>query len=321
MKGLSPWPRHILERPVFWLLIASRLCAEPASDTKPDAPPGRQLFSTTTLIETWIPGGSSKTGTGFIIGEELDEKSTYYFLVTCEHVLRGMSSLRATFNQSVAGEPAFGQKVIMEIADLPARTFWHPDPTVDVAVIAIAGEIAQLRQRGTPVFFRSITHGTTPPQGAVKAVQGVVFVGHPKGLIDRKNLTPVVRRGTVATLPDLDFEGAPVFLIDAPVFGGSSGSPVFAYDEGAFTDNHNDYTFGTRLRFLGMISQAYFYEEAGELRFTADPAANSRPADQKSLNIGAVIKERIIFDTLELFYRAQKLVLPRRLQTAGSATP
>jgi hypothetical protein len=35
------------------------------------------------------------------------------------------------------------------------------------------------------------------------------------------------RRGMTATPPQLDYCGRPTFLIDASVFGGSSGSPVF----------------------------------------------------------------------------------------------
>ena len=40
---------------------------------------------------------------------------------------------------------------------------------------------------------------------------------------------PILRRGTTATPIALNFEGRPEFLIDAAVYPGSSGSPVFVY--------------------------------------------------------------------------------------------
>jgi hypothetical protein len=42
---------------------------------------------------------------------------------------------------------------------------------------------------------------------------------------------PIARRGWTATPVALDYSGKPMFLVDAPVFVGSSGSPVFVLDE------------------------------------------------------------------------------------------
>mgnify|MGYP003291781313 CR=1 FL=1 len=44
---------------------------------------------------------------------------------------------------------------------------------------------------------------------------------------DKKNNLPLVRTGTIASHPRKDFNGLPQFVIDAQVFPGSSGSPVF----------------------------------------------------------------------------------------------
>ncbi|MFT3756084.1 MAG: hypothetical protein QM769_09065 [Pseudoxanthomonas sp.] len=67
------------------------------------------------------------------------------------------------------------------------------------------------------------------PQQVTKldAAESVTFISYPNGVWDSKNLLPVARRGTTASPIEVDFEGTPRFLIDASVFGGSSGSPAF----------------------------------------------------------------------------------------------
>ena len=51
-------------------------------------------------------------------------------------------------------------------------------------------------------------------------------------MYDQVNLIPITRTGMTATPLQLDYDGRPSFLIDASVFPGSSGSPVFVYKSG-----------------------------------------------------------------------------------------
>ena len=64
------------------------------------------------------------------------------------------------------------------------------------------------------------------------SIEDVIFIGYPNGLYDRTNLLPIARRGTTASPIGVDHEGLPAFLVDASVFPGSSGSPVFLIDRG-----------------------------------------------------------------------------------------
>ena len=56
----------------------------------------------------------------------------------------------------------------------------------------------------------------------------IVFIGYPSGLRDEHNSTPLIRRGITASPIWNDFGNDPIFLIDAGVYPGSSGSPVFS---------------------------------------------------------------------------------------------
>ena len=67
-------------------------------------------------------------------------------------------------------------------------------------------------------------------------VEEILFVGYPSGISDQFHNLPVARRGITATPASVDYEGRPVFLIDASVYPGSSGSPVFIYNTDGWTN-------------------------------------------------------------------------------------
>jgi hypothetical protein len=54
-----------------------------------------------------------------------------------------------------------------------------------------------------------------------------VILGYPLNMIEGSTTIAVARGGTIATPPDRDYRGAPMFLIDGTAIRGSSGSPVF----------------------------------------------------------------------------------------------
>ena len=64
----------------------------------------------------------------------------------------------------------------------------------------------------------------------LEAIEEVVLIGYPAGIRDPAHLTPIARKGITATPPAWDYGGRPTFLVDASVFHGSSGSPVFSRD-------------------------------------------------------------------------------------------
>ncbi|MFR3321383.1 MAG: hypothetical protein ACLTSZ_09905 [Lachnospiraceae bacterium] len=66
------------------------------------------------------------------------------------------------------------------------------------------------------------------------AIEDITFIGYPSGLYDSVNKLPIIRQGITATPIWNQFNGENVFLIDAGVFPGSSGSPVFIYNHGSY---------------------------------------------------------------------------------------
>ena len=127
------------------------------------------------------------------------------------------------------------------------------------------------------------------------ALEEVLFVGYPNGLFDAVNHLPLFRRGITASSVNIDFDGKPNFIIDAGVYPGSSGSPVFIHDQGWIRDRKGNVTMGSRTILLGIISKTYFRTTDAEVA-EATVALSARV--QEIIGLGIVIKARCIHETV-----------------------
>jgi hypothetical protein len=145
----------------------------------------------------------------------------------------------------------------------------HTSSELDLAVIPIGPALNQLEAAGRPAFFRSVSPDLIPTAEAreqLAALEEIVFIGYPSGIRDEKNASPLIRRGITSTPVWNDYEGKPTFLIDAGVFPGSSGSPVFILNQGGYVTK-NGVSLGNRLLFLGVISQTMIRKGAANETF------------------------------------------------------
>jgi hypothetical protein len=83
-------------------------------------------------------------------------------------------------------------------------------------------------------------------------------LGFPEGM-NGPGLTPIWKRGSIATEPLYDFRGTPGFLIDTATRKGMSGSPVLARHSGVFRPGGGEEptqfdVIGTVFRFVGIYS-------------------------------------------------------------------
>ena len=74
---------------------------------------------------------------------------------------------------------------------------------------------------------------------------------------------PIIRRGITASPVWNDFDNTPSFLVDAGVFPGSSGSPVFILNQGSYATK-DGISLGNRLLFLGVITESMLRIEGNE---------------------------------------------------------
>lgn len=158
---------------------------------------------------------------------------------------------------------------------------------------------------GKSLFYRSVAEDICPTDQVVgedlDVVEPVTFVGYPNALFDKVNLTPISRRGHTATPVALDYNGLPSFLIDASVFPGSSGSPVFIHQENGYKSGNAFQLGASRILFAGIVAAVHIQQDTGRL-----VTASSLPRVQLNqlLDLGIVYNWRAVRETVQAPFRA-----------------
>lgn len=264
------------------------------------------LFFTTVRIDTVNNGGSPGSGTGFLYAHRITDTQHALFVVTNKHVVQGMRNGALTFHQKRDDKPYLGHGFRLDIQDWPQAWFGHPSPEVDIAVVPFLPLEAHIKQQSTiDLFYRCVDSSMLPSEDQLAqfdAIESVTFIGYPNGIWDSTNLIPVARRGTTASPITVDFEGTPRFVIDASVFGGSSGSPVFILNQGMYTDKRGNTVLGSRAIFVGVVAAVFFRTELNQI-ITVPVPTQTRPMVQQRemIDLGIVFKARTVVETIEAF--------------------
>ncbi len=197
------------------------------------------------------------------------------------------------------------------MADFQNAWVGHSDPSIDIAVMPVVPVLEHIRQQGKQAFFKSIPHTLVPNDeqlSELDALEEVVFVGYPSGMFDAKNLMPILRRGTTATPPPLDYEGSKVFLVDASVFPGSSGSPVLICNHGSYRTKRG-IVIGARVLFLGVIAQVVIRGEEGKIVIVAAPSSLTPIVrTRQMIDLGIVCKSTTVIETVQEVLRQRGIL-------------
>ncbi len=268
-----------------------------------DVPIHQLLFSTLRIEASTLKGLA--VGTSFITLYQSDSKQ-YLFIVTNKHVLQDATVVKFFFTTSDGTKPLIGDRFDIEISDFGKLCFGHPSSEIDIAVVPLVPILDEIGKQGQKVYFKSIPLSLVPTreqEESLTALEEVIFIGYPNSIYDTKNLLPIIRKGTTATPISMDYEGKPVFLIDASVFPGSSGSPVMIYNQGSYATPQG-ITIGTRIHFLGLISQVLIREEQGTISFAPTPTLQGPVVrTTQMIDLGVVLKGRVVVETIEALLR------------------
>lgn len=260
---------------------------------------GEDLLHTTVRIEGTTPNGSS-VGTGFYFMHE-----ERVFLVTNKHVVKDVTNGKFVFLKAEIdnGEkvPVFGEGYTIVFNQ--SNFIGHPDPEIDISVMNISTILSEFESKKMFVYFKTITEQNIPTskelETFVSPLEEIVFIGYPSGIWDSKNILPVARKGMTATPYYIDFEGQKKFLIDASVFPGSSGSPVFIYYAGGYPDKKGNFYAGNRINFLGIIAQVYHRVEEGDIKVRNIPTHQQAISETKQMiDLGVVFKAEAVIESI-----------------------
>ncbi|MFA5355367.1 MAG: serine protease [Candidatus Paceibacterota bacterium] len=215
-----------------------------------------QIFLNTVLIKNT---GSNILGTGFLLQKPTLNGRAKFILFSNKHVFWGEEYQKVAdnaenhFEITLHNKDADGSYKLEKISNFRFKInkssvnyFEHPNPDIDIACVNIS---AAFNQPGITLNVRAIEIDKFIDfdLSTIHCGQKVVFIGYPTGFFDKKNFLPIMRSGIIASIPDIDFQGKQQILIDAQVFPGSSGSPVFV-------------EVGGKYKLLGIISDGVIKE-------------------------------------------------------------
>ena len=256
-------------------------------------------------------------GTGFIFEHKWNSPKestelTGMFLVTNKHVIANATHGNFRMTRSAKNGDLtlkLGRPIQVSVGTREWR-WWmgHPDKNVDVAVLPLNPLFQRLKDNGTIPFYSCVSANILPDSDALaelNPIEDVVFVGYPNNVFDCVNNLPIVRRGITATPPNVDHNGNPTFLIDASVFPGSSGSPVFIYNAGSWLERTGGVLGSERILFLGLISSVLYRESNGSLEFREIPTGiHPVPVNREMIDLGIVYKASTVIETIEHLLRS-----------------
>lgn len=215
-----------------------------------------------------------------------DVKGSKLMLISNKHVLLGSDDISKCNRKLMIhlnkkkdnGMPDLGNIHWFNIDNFEYRCYPHPNPDVDLACFDVTDILSE------NVYFKYLDKGHLNPidYNAVAPGSEVIFVGYPEDRYDTVNNLPLIRTGSVASIPDVDFNGRGEVVIDAQVFPGQSGSPVFVRS-------------GRLSALLGVVCQTMV--KNSQLR--ALPTNMHRVGVEQILGLGIVIKQRHVIELVD----------------------
>ena len=236
----------------------------------------------TAKIDIESPNAPRSIGTGFFYTAPLNAGSDWeiLLLISNRHVFDNPKSrLIVSLNRGQGTEtPEFGNIQTFDQVGFGHAYYDHPDPEVDLACINVS------RLTRTDVFFKSLDGNSLKPINYEEVAMGsdVIFVGYPRGFYDVANNLPLLRRGVIASVPNVDFNNRGEIVIDAQIFPGSSGSPVFVGQ-------------GDQYVLLGVVSRHVTADS--ELQIL--PTNEVRVGVKQTIGLGIVVKQRHVKELID----------------------
>lgn len=267
------------------------------------------LFFTTIRITGFDSDGNLHSGTGFFF-KFSNEKQSIPFIVTNRHVVRPLVNGTLHFVKSINGKPHLGEGFSLTLEPPQWADLWfnHPIEEVDISICPLVPiEKLLLNSYDVIPFYRTIDKNNAPTKEQVSqldAIEPVTFVGYPNGLWDSKNYLPIVRQGITATPIYIPFEDTETFLVDASVFPGSSGSPVFSIKSGTLPTRDGNFIVGSQFYFLGVLTAVFTKTSLNEIIPAPAPTAVPFVSKQTEvINIGIVLRWTNVIEIVNAFLK------------------
>jgi hypothetical protein len=249
----------------------------------------------------------TETGSGFYFNYT-NKGDTLTVLVTNAHVINGCQTGYLRFKSySIPFKINYGDLMQIKIDDFESK--WIKHPSEDLAILpinTILEEVQKKYNKKIGIFKYTETDITSDLElKDLSAIEDVVMIGYPKGLSDEINDLPIVRKGFTATPVFLNYRNKSRFLIDIPIYPGSSGSPVILFNPVSYTTKDGGLNVGQRLKLLGIVVESNIYTAIGKTT-PRDSIPSLEVKTVLPFNVAIVIKASQLLDFKRLLWEKQK---------------
>jgi len=244
------------------------------------------------------------TGTGFLFAfnfSDLGNDKQAVAIITNKHVVEGAFELKTTItlmpkdnlkamNDSCRVPNAEHKPVI--ISNPISRIAYHPNPDVDLCAIMISDLLSDIWSAHATrhTILGENWFLNEEQRSFLRAIEPIVMIGYPNGLWDEANNLPLVRSGLTGSHALLDWNNQKQFVVDSACFPGSSGSPVFLFQDGMFR-NGSSYSPGTMCALLGVPWGGPMFKVEGRIEQRPIPTGIADiPIMNTMMNLGYVVK-------------------------------
>lgn len=260
-----------------------------------------QLYQNTIKI-SGNGNGDTYVGTAsFIRFNDVIDSIDIDVILLNKHLAEKLETVTLSFNTvNKNQEVVYGDVVSFEIKDFKNKCLFHPDG-VDLAIFPMSEILKVANDNNTAIFYRAVDDSYIPNDSiwnSLTIMEDIVMIGYPVGLSDTYNNVPIARVGVTATMPKLNFEGNDDFLIDIPIFKGSSGSPVYLFrDPYSYAGSRNGLFIGAgpEIYLLGVQYSGFSYNESGIVDRNAILMTGGEN-ESTYINIGKVVKSYKILE-------------------------
>lgn len=210
--------------------------------------------------------------TGFVL-----EKNNKHYLVTNRHVVLACgqdpspenvggwicANKLAILHYQIVSQGMSWRWTTEDVLDARGKPRWLEHPNLHGKADLIA--LPLLRTEN--IQFHPVDLELRKTDIVVSPGDSVSIVGFPFGMAQDTTLgLPIWKTGTVASDPDVNFSGRPMFLVDTTSRQGMSGSPVYAVRTGAYRSATAQLQMainGVATKFLGVYSEQNVNAELG----------------------------------------------------------
>ncbi|MES2331720.1 MAG: hypothetical protein V4539_19085 [Bacteroidota bacterium] len=227
-------------------------------------------------------------------------------IVTSRTIINSAESINFFFLEAdKTGNPIYGKQQMVTLKRSALPIFYHPDNSVDLAIIPINPIMDYLQKQNITISFHSLDETVIPTDtmnNTFNPTEDLYMIGHPAGLKNELNSLPVFSRGITSTPVFLDHYGRKEFLAELNVYEGSTGALVMFFQSNNNT-RYDEPMVGQRILLGGILSGTY--SKGFRSRVVLKGSYPSEEMIQHE-NTGIIIKSQRLLDFKKLLNGLKK---------------